>query len=696
MHLNLNLFIFVFLWISLHVSTAEESPMAKKIDDVITNLNSRYYIKRDQARSVLEKREKDLIDFCIHEYDKASHQGKALRLDILTTWIPDERCNDLAWADVQANEPALRFAAIKYLAAHPEKNNQKYIDWSRELLLNGSGSEKSAYFLGIRKPAPNFQVKILIEHMGMIEQNLKSLALKSVIKGWRKEASFALGRLLEEMENGSVDREGQLEAMHLLGEVAGENACPLMLRGLLSASYDLRKESSRVAQQIIGHLFRAQKYEQIVDLHQKIHTTIPGNIQYALDYADSLIQYQDNSEAAMAFLKQTDRELTGKQGTEASVCLTEVQMGLSLAEYWSGGYKGDLLTVKPSNPKELKGSYALRRALARKELLRGALILLSGGDGRSAFRSALEIAPYDPDYAEIDALFTGRFSISNIIWRLNRAGQETYSKEIFQCMVDVLKEDPSGCAYYPSAEESSYSNDRIRSGLPLNEAYFLLHNCGEPEAAYNKLAVFIESIRDSTLFTNRDLLARAYYYQGLAAADLGRPNEAFPYIKRGIKTYEALEESIKACSKNSEVEAAADYYHKEKSRGLLYLASLTYYFLEDAEESARLGRQAVMAAPDFDAPILTHAIEQARCGEFSLALDLLENMEPYPDRYYNFACLHCLIGNSSKAVEFLRKHFKDYLPPMRTSVESDYAKSDPDLRALEKNEDFIRMVNAKN
>lgn len=700
MHIYLLIIICSLSWSVPESGDNKNQGEGTKTEKNINHLNSKYYIKRDKAESYLVKEGDRIIQPCFEGFNEASDQGKALRLDLLSPMIPDDRYNGLAWSTAEADDIVLRHAAIEYLSAHPEKNGQKFLDWTRDILLNGRCTEKEAYLRGIRKPAPRAQIRIFGDHVGLLNRSHASMAIEGIGRGWQRDACAILNQLIVDLYGGIGDRSLLLEAMKRLDDVATVEATESMLAGLLTASPDLRGEAYKLAQTINSHLYRDHRYEEIVSFQEKIYHAAPAPWEHALDFVNSGIQYLPNPAKTAPVLDLLARKHEGRRGTDARICLIEIEMARALMDFWAGlGNASERLASSPEpwpeNDASGKNEYALQRVLSKKDFLYGALLVLEGGDPSTAFNRALNIAPYDPYRTEIDTILTGRFSITSLIWRLNQYGLETSSKEVYKALLQTLQQDEPGCAYFPSPEESRYSSDRIRSQLPINEAYFLYHRCGEPETASSKLDYFIKTIRDSSLNANRDLLARAYFYKGLAMADLGQSDEALSFIERGIKIYEELEAGLKDYWPGTGKDAAIEYYKKEKARGMLNAGSIAHYYLKDAEKSAEFTRKAAKASPDFNAILIAKAIVQARKKEFILAREVIENMIPFPDRYYNFACLCGMMGDQEAAVTYLGKHFDEYVPPLRTRLESAYARQDPDLVPLKNNPEFIRLVNAK-
>jgi len=75
-----------------------------------------------------------------------------------------------------------------------------------------------------------------------------------------------------------------------------------------------------------------------------------------------------------------------------------------LIAFWKGE-EWRLELSEKNNPIDLRSkSHPEMRMLAKRDLLEGALNLVSGEEGLTLFLSALKRAPYDPDFAEIAAI----------------------------------------------------------------------------------------------------------------------------------------------------------------------------------------------------------------------------------------------------------------------------------------------------
>jgi tetratricopeptide (TPR) repeat protein len=189
-----------------------------------------------------------------------------------------------------------------------------------------------------------------------------------------------------------------------------------------------------------------------------------------------------------------------------------------------------------------------------------------------------------------------------------------------------------------------------------------------------------------------DILGTAYYYRGLAALDLNQLDEVEDNIQKGIKVYDQLLTALKESWQNASTKERMTYYKKEKARGLLYLQTIAGYTGKKIKESARLVRKALSTSPGFDEAIIALAIMEARKGHLESAQNFAFSMELYPDRFYNMACIHALLGNSKEAIQYLERHLKEYTPPLRIGLEKRYARYDPDLRALRNSPDFSSLM----
>ncbi len=688
----------VLLIISLYVTIgipggAEKTGVDGKINipSLIKELDSPYNLRRARARTALEKRGGEAVPHLVEGFEEATPQGKTERLGLLLPLVYGNELNALALQSLVSDFSPLRRRAIAYLAAHPGPDPEPLLGFGRELLAKGSVSDIEAYLAGIRKPSPPFQSRLLVEHLPRLPENLARKALAAIRKGWRASASACLSEVILTIQRGRISPDLLLDAMQNLGEVAGEEASPAFLSCLASSSLALRAEAARAARQALGHLFRARRFDELVALKRRLYRAFPFDREFAFDYADALVQYggRDPHEAPR-FLDHLAAAAAAGVDTAMRIQAVEADMGRALLHFQEDGEWKAMLAPPPEWASSLPESDPIRRVLARQQLLEGALSLLEGGDARPHFLAALKGAPYDLDSPEIDRLFSSRFGLSGLIGRLDRQGRPDDAARILAELVSALQVD--GSDYYPDKQDRSSYSDRVLSRIPLHEAWAWINRLGRPEAGITRIANYIASLLKSTHPVNREHLGIAYYYEGLAAMDLGRFEAAKTSVEKGIRVYEELEESAKKAWPNAEMESYLRYCRRERALGTLYLESINGCEGGPARESARLARKAHETAPDFDAPIVTMALVRARRGENQAALDVVRHMEAHPDRLYNLACLHALLGNGKEALHLLARHFAEQVPPRRIDIEKRYARHDPDFDTLRDDPDFKRLV----
>jgi tetratricopeptide (TPR) repeat protein len=634
----------------------------------------------------------DAIPSLIFAFSEISDSAKAARLRLLQGLIVDGSINAMIEPCLGSDHAPLRLEAIRFLAAHPGMGDAGYLEWTRKLLSRGDKDRRDAYLGGMPAMPLTGQVEAVIESFPAFSTPTKIRAMDWIRTGKRDEASGRLDALFRMIIRGELESELLLPLAHALKKTATPRASGPLRHCMTSSSADLRTLASGMRQAAEEHLFRSRAFIEIVAFRDLLLRTFPSRWDLGLDLADAMIQYGRGGDTLPPMLADLEQAFCRDGDTASMLAFAEIEMARALNAFWKEEPWQAFLESPSGEASRIGSSYPMRRIEAKQDLLRGALKILDGSDGAPDFRSALDRAPYDGEIAEIDGIFLGRFSLSNLVWRLSRAGREDEALRIFETLVTVLQEDDAGCGYYPAAKDRSNLPDRIRSAIPLYEANFLLHRCGKPEAAREKLAAFIESNQDSTLFANTDLLARAHFNQGLALLDLNRRAGSSDAFKKGIKCYEQLLEAMKEVWPGPSRREMMEYYRREKARGLLYVQTATLTGPDDARKCEELARKALDAAPDFPEAILTFALVQARSGLHDYALQVLGRIDPYPDRYYNIACLLALSNRPEEALDHLDRHLNEYTPPRRRALEKRYASKDPDLASLRGLPEFDKLV----
>ena len=670
----------------------EDTDKTSLISGYIKALDTKNYLRKNKARETILKNGESSVPLLIDHFSKASTDGKAEILTLLHFLVYDNSSNTIAWKCLESESTCLRSAAIKFLAGHPETGSPKYIEWSQDLLKSLSSPEISTYLKGIKRPAPHFQIRIIADNMARFEPASKKEALEAIRKGWRSDASKTLHGLMCKIRKGELEYYLLFPAMQCLSGTATDDALPSLLFGLTSSSAALRAEANKGVHEAAAHLFRAKRYSLLVEMYSMLHAAFPQNMERALDHVDSMIQYGDDPAKAAKRLELLGRSIIPGTATDSLIYSIEVNMGLALASYAAGREWRSFLDSGRPLAQDPGKCNPLARVSAKSDLLLGALSVLEGKDGSSYFLSALKTAPYDPDAAEIDSMFTGRFSLSNLIWSLSQTDRHDAAKELFRTLVKALKNDDSGSAYYPDITNPGFLVDRARSRLPINQAFFLLHYCGEPEAGAKMLDDFTSNIQGSAHPHNMDLLGNAHFYLALARMHPGSAEVSEKSIRNGIKVFDQLIEAYKDMWLTSADKEYLRYYREQKARGFLYLETINALSGGDPSESLRLLRNAESTAPGFEEPAIALALAHARMGRAERSLDLLETMDIYPDRFYNLACLHALAKNREKALLWLKRHFEEYVPHPRLALSKAYARNDPDLGSLYSDPLFKTLV----
>ncbi|MHC4944780.1 MAG: TPR end-of-group domain-containing protein [Planctomycetota bacterium] len=634
----------------------------------------------------------DAISPLIFNFSEISDAGKTVRLRLLQDLIVGPAENSKIRPCLESDHVPLRGEAVRYLAGHPDIHDPQYLDWTRNLLSRGDESDRAAYLDGIPAIPPFAQKEAVLEAFPAFTTPLKIRTLDWIRGGRRAVSSRMLDKLFRKVRSGELEPELFLPVAHALKKAATENAIQSLQYGFTSSSPDVRAEAAGMHQAVEQHLFRSREYLKLIEFRTLLHHAFPSRMDLGLDLADAMIQYSPETGAVLPILLALEQKHCKDRDTASLIAFAEIQMARALTGFWTGREWEPFLDSLAGDGSRTGNSYPMRRVQAKQDLLRGALKILDGADGAPDFRTALARAPYDAETAEVDGIFLGRFSLSNLVWRLSREGREDDGARIFDSLVAVLREDAAGCGYYPDTGASHSTPDRIRSAIPLYEAFFLLYRCGRPEEARMKLELLIQSNQDSALFANTDLLARAHYDMGLALLDLERRMESIDSFKKGIKCYEQLMETMKEVWPGPARDEMMDYYRREKARGMLYLQTATYTGPGDRKKCLEWARKALRIAPDFVEAAITFALVQARSGHHDYALQLLDNIDCYPDRYYNVACLLALANRPEEALGYLERHVNEHVPRMRRTLEKRYASRDPDLASLRRLPEFIRLV----
>ena len=87
------------------------------------------------------------------------------------------------------------------------------------------------------------------------------------------------------------------------------------------------------------------------------------------------------------------------------------------------------------------------------------------------------------------------------------------------------------------------------------------------------------------------------------------------------------------------------------------------------------------------------ACYRARSGQEAEARSLLASVTPSPALYYNLACTYALLGDTDRALEWLRLELQPgRMEPVALQRQKEWAKGDPDLISLRGLPGFERLV----
>lgn len=693
-HLLLNLNLYILTSISFFSYPHDPGTSILRSAPSLQSLDSPFFLKRREARAFVKRRGLESLPDLVENFMQAGARGKRERLDLLHPVAFDPGYNPLAQACLSARDPGLHLAAIRYLAGHPDPAESAFLEWSRSILEHGTARERRAYLAGIRRPAPPEQTRLLLDSMESLPLPLQRLALRALPHGWRVPATQALVEMIRRIREGRLGPGLLLPALAALGDRATEEASAAVRCGLTHASADVRDQAARAARAAMQHLFRARNLEGLITFHRDLARALPLDEAYSIQYVDALILYGKGKEnrAARTLLDRI-RTLHGAGlDAEDRVRLDQAAMGAALLAFKEGRTE-ERERDRPLPPvpgEEPRLPEPLREMKARRDLLAGALAVLQGKEGRSFFLSALEEAPYDADTPVVDRLFSGPFSLAGLLWILEQRGRDEEACRLLDRLVDALREDRS-CAYYPRPGTPAYS-DRARSRIPLYAAWERLHRLGDAKGCLDRLKPFVEGLKDSALPANLELLGTAFYYQSFALTDLGRIDEALLAAEKGARIFRELAETAAKEWPSAAMTALERRFRGEAARGWIQQESLVTLGGGRPAKSEALAWRIVREAPDFEDGIVTLALVLARRGKTCLARRVVEHLYPYPDRFYNLACLHALLDDREAALQALARHLHGYVPPHRRALAAAYAAADPDLASLRSEPAFQRLI----
>lgn len=185
--------------------------------------------------------------------------------------------------------------------------------------------------------------------------------------------------------------------------------------------------------------------------------------------------------------------------------------------------------------------------------------------------------------------------------------------------------------------------------------------------------------------------------------DANQPAEAERELLDAVRRLEDLERSLEERLQDARAGGEARPYLRswiEQARSMLSNALLSLAVnanvrMGDPERAlAYFERAYTLDENDFMRVLL--ACYRARSGRVAEARTVLRSVEPAPPLYYNLACTHALLGDAELALDYLQREFAQN-HPTRGSRErqKEWARGDPDLRALRGLPRFERLVAAE-
>jgi len=129
-----------------------------------------------------------------------------------------------------------------------------------------------------------------------------------------------------------------------------------------------------------------------------------------------------------------------------------------------------------------------------------------------------------------------------------------------------------------------------------------------------------------------------------------------------------------------------------RSDALLSLAVNANVRLDDQEKALAYFEEAYELDQSRFMRVLL-ACYRARSGKREEAYAVLRTVQPTPALYYNLACTYALLGELDTALDFLRRELEEnHRGEGSRRRQKDWARVDPDLRALQDDERFQRLV----
>ncbi len=184
-------------------------------------------------------------------------------------------------------------------------------------------------------------------------------------------------------------------------------------------------------------------------------------------------------------------------------------------------------------------------------------------------------------------------------------------------------------------------------------------------------------------------VVRAQLLAGSAYTDEGRGEEAERVLMRAVERIEDIERDLSG--RGATVSDLAGF-RSMRSTALVSLAVNANVRLLDKDKALGYYERAYELRQDEFMQVLM-ACYRARSGQEAESRSLLRSIRPGPGTWYNLACTHALLGDTSRALDYLEAE----LTQNHGSVESanrqrEWAAGDPDLESLRGEERFRRLT----
>ncbi|QDV08610.1 hypothetical protein Poly30_41630 [Planctomycetes bacterium Poly30] len=198
-----------------------------------------------------------------------------------------------------------------------------------------------------------------------------------------------------------------------------------------------------------------------------------------------------------------------------------------------------------------------------------------------------------------------------------------------------------------------------------------------------------DGISDWWFVIGHERIVRAQLLAGSAFTDEGRGEEAERVLLRAVERIEDIERDL--AGRGATFDDLSSF-RALRSTALVSLAVNANVRLLDKDKALGYYERAYELRKDEFMRVLM-ACYRARSGAEAEARSLLRSIRPGPGTWYNLACTHALLGDTSRALDYLETE----LMQNHASVESanrqrEWAANDPDLASLRNEARFQRLV----